>query len=438
MQFDKEICICKRIISSPNVSDKQIIFVEKKLKKLLEGKENYKIYVLLGKLYLVKQNINLSRQYFLKALQLNNNAQSIYYGLFRINVIEENYKSAKENLEMFIFLNQSGYLNLDIYKLLLDKILEEDSKYNIDDVYFYEKLYGENLNMYLTGVKLILDEEYEKAILILKNLNNKVRENNLFINFDYVIKLINKLIQIKKQEKFCQENEKLKDYIWKQDIENIDKKVIEVLDMASTDKQIKTILHQIPVLVNNDLYEIALYINETIKNRDINLDYSRMTSFYDRLIKELMYIYNLDDESKSIFQILLRKGLDYCNNGEYKKALDYFLLGISKTNIPLFNYYVGKVYFIIGRYKDSKKALDLYNKVGAYKIYLCKHYLSIINLMYGKKGKALQLSNDAGYFAKLLNKSYVCNLEQSNEDEKLDRLFELIDIKEDDFIKRMK
>lgn len=169
MTINQEIYLCKKIINNYNISDGQFNFVEQKLKSLLEKEDNYKVYILLGKLYLTRENATLANIYFLKALHLNSEAQSIYYGLFKVSILKKDYKSAKENLEKFISLDKTNKqsnnkLNLDLYRLLIDTILKEQSEYNIDDVYFYEKLAGTNLIFYLNTVKYILDEQYVKAI----------------------------------------------------------------------------------------------------------------------------------------------------------------------------------------------------------------------------------------------------------------------------------
>lgn len=436
MISNKEICKYQTILYNPKISEEQLVYVERKLNEVLRKDENFKVHILLGKLYLIKNNSSLAKFHFLKAKQLKEQAQSVYHGLFKVNVIEKDYESAKTNLEKFILLDQSGKLNLELYRLLLDRFLGKETGYKIDDVYFYEKLNGQNLLLYLTAVKHILDNQYEEAIELFEKLDLIIKEERLFIDFQYVIKLVNELKIVNMTNALFDEKIiMLKDYIWNEDVEKVKETLNEIFELKLNTRQTKYILHMIPTLLNEDQYDNANSINEYVKKKDSNNEYSRRTAFYKRLIDELYEIYTLDVERKNNFQTLLRKGLDSLNEGNYEQALDYFKTGAYKTNIGIFNYYMGKVWYMLGRYREAKRNLDLYHQTGAYKIYNCKHYLSIITLKFGKKGKSAQLAEDAEYYASLLNKTYKSKLDQFNikDDKKLDRLFELIDISEEDF-----
>lgn len=445
MTINQEIYLCKKIINNYNISDGQFNFVEQKLKSLLEKEDNYKVYILLGKLYLTRENATLANIYFLKALHLNSEAQSIYYGLFKVSILKKDYKSAKENLEKFISLDKTNKqsnnkLNLDLYRLLIDTILKEQSEYNIDDVYFYEKLAGTNLIFYLNTVKYILDEQYVKAIEALTQLDLSVKETKLPIGFQYVIKLVTQLKKNKddeiKQTIFDEKYTLLKEQIQNVNVEEIQVLINELFQLDLNDHQMKILLHKIPQLLHNDLYDIACQINKHAQKIDKDDKYSRKTAFYQSLINELNEIYALTGETKENFQTFLRNGIEYLNTKNYQEAIDCFSLGVIATEIDLFHYYIGKAYFKLGKYKKAKKELIKYQEKGAYKKYLCKHYLSLINQYEGNKGKAIQLSEDAEYFANLLNKDFSNKYQNfsSTSDNKLIYLFHTIDLTEEDFM----
>lgn len=138
----------------------------------------------------------------------------VYYGLLRTNILVKDYKSAKENLNI-------------------------ESEYNIDDTFFYEKLKSDNLLLYLNGIKLILENNYSKAIQIFNKLELKVKEEKICISFKYIIELINNLT-IKKDltnEYFNEQIELLKDHTWNNDSEKIENIVNKLLDSKLNKEQ---------------------------------------------------------------------------------------------------------------------------------------------------------------------------------------------------------
>lgn len=427
---------CKYIIAKRELTEKEYEYCERVLNEMLKiyDKES-KVYELLGKLYLHKNYLSKAKESFLKAKELDENNYNIYYGLLRIDILKEDYISAKENLNKYLEMQNNKNLNLDLYKLLIDKCLQENNAYNIDDRFFYEKLNGDNLIIYLNAVKSILEKDYSKAKELFTKLEKNVIDQNILVTFKYIIKLIEKLI-IKKtyldNTIFEEKIELLKQYRWNNDSKNIELLINELLLYNLNEEQKLSLLHQIPKLLNIDEYNIATKLVNNIKNND---KLSRQVSFYERLICELKEIYDLDEENQIVFQKLLRKGLDYFNSGDYEKALDNFYAGTYKTNIKLFYYYCGKTNFTIGNYKQARRELNIYNDGGAYKINYCKNFLAIIDYKFGKKGKAIQLANDAEYFSELLNKQFECKLKQNDSEKKLEKLFKIINMNEEDFLK---
>ena len=427
---------CNNIINKREITEYEYNYCERVLNEELKlNQNNSKIYGLLGKLYLNKEQLTKSKYYFNKALTLKEN-KSIYYGLLRINILEEDYVDASDNLNKY--LEGQKNINLDLYKLLIDMNLGETNEYQIDDRFFYEKLSGDNLIIYLNAVKSILEKDYSKAKELFAKLEKNVIDENIYITFKFIIKLIENLI-IKKSYLdntiFEEKIELLKQYRWNNDSKNIELLMDELLSNNLNVEQKLSLLHQIPKLLNIDEYNISTKLVNNIKNNDKNDKLSRQISFYERLICEMKEIYDLDEENQIIFQKLLRKGLDYFNNGDYEKALDNFYAGTYKTNIKLFHYYCGKTNFTIGNYKQARRELNIYNNGGAYKINYCKNFLAIIDYKFGKKGKAIQLASDAEYFAELLNKQFECKLKQSDSEKKLEKLFKIIDMTEEDFLK---
>lgn len=428
---------CNNIINKREITEKEYEYCERVLNEMLkiDDKES-KVYGLLGKLYLNKEQLTKSKYYFNKALILKEN-KSIYYGLLRINILEENYIEVRENLNKYLELQKNDNLNLELYKLLIDMNLGEVNEYQIDDRFFYEKLSGDNLIIYLNAVKSILEKDYSKAKELFTKLEKNVIDQNILVTFKYIIKLIEKLI-IKKtyldNTIFEEKIELLKQYRWNNDSKNIELLINELLLYNLNEEQKLSLLHQIPKLLNIDEFNISIKINSKIKKEDKNNEFSRETSFYDRLIRELNEIYSLEDKEKEMFQRILRKAMDKLNAGEYEKALDLFEIGLYKTNINLFNYYCGKANFMLDKYKEARRYFNTYSDGGAYKIVYCKHYLSVIDYKFGKKGKAIKLAEDAEYFAGLLNQEYENKLSVDNEDKKLKKLFKLIDMTEEDFL----
>lgn len=204
-----------------------------------------------------------------------------------------------------------------------------------------------------------------------------------------------------------------------------------------TTKQIEIILHQIPDLLDINEYEAAIYINETVKKRDKNNIFTRMTNFYDKLIKELKEINELDNPQKEICLKCIEKGKSQYRNKQIGAALYTFEYGLEKTNIKLFHYYIGKALYEIAHYDRALPHLFFYAEEGAYKLFNCKHYLSkiLIKPFYNKTGKAIHFAKDAEYYSHLLNQSYKTKLTYafSPEDKNTDKLHKMIPITEEFF-----
>lgn len=127
---------CKDILNKRNITPEEFARCERILTEYLkiDNKDN-RIYGLLGKLYLYKENIEKAKHNINIALSLKETSFE-YYTLFRINILEENLQEAKINLNKYIELHNNKNLNLELYKLLIDKCLNEENDYKIDQFFF--------------------------------------------------------------------------------------------------------------------------------------------------------------------------------------------------------------------------------------------------------------------------------------------------------------
>lgn len=432
MNTSKQIFICKKIISKYNITDGEYNFVLNKLNSILNEENKEKIYMLLGKLHLKKENIKSAYYYLNEVKKINPTNNKVYYSLLKLNVLDKKYISAKVNLEKFLKY-ENNQVNMELYKLLLDKINKVNNNYNIDERYIYQILTNENLILYLNGVKEILDENYKKAIIIFEELNNKVKKEKIYIDFNYVILLLNELyLKQVNNEQFIQKKELLKDYIWDCNHFKINEIVEEILKLNLDDEQIDSLIHKIPKLCNINEYEISEMIINNIRKRSNN--HNKKIAFYNKLIWELKKIYLLADDYKINFQYYLRNGIDAYNIGRYNDAVNFFEKGKEKVNILLFDYYLGKTYYALKKYKLSYNYLSNYHQNGSYKIHLCKYYLACINIKKRNVNKAIKLDNEAKYFSNLLNIPYENRFSKKDVEDELSYLFEIIDICENDFI----
>lgn len=122
---------CKNIIARSDITNEQFNYCNRVLNDLLKiDVNNDSVYVLLGKLFLNRKYIEQSKKYFEKAKEINDNNITVYYGLLRVNILTEDYKNAKNNLNKYIELQKNNNLNLELYKILIDKLLGEDNSSN--------------------------------------------------------------------------------------------------------------------------------------------------------------------------------------------------------------------------------------------------------------------------------------------------------------------
>ena len=276
------------------------------------------------------------------------------------------------------------------------------------------------------------------------------------LNFSYVIELINDLALKKENDKHNKVNQEriaeLKNSIENQDFKRIDLLISELLKENLSNEQIDELLHLIPFLLDINQYKVASNINKEIIKRDKNNIFTRATNFYDKLIKELKEISELDNNKKELYLNCINLGKEQQRQNNFQDALGIFQYGLANTNIQLFAYYDIEEYTDQTARQLTEEAirekalnhLSIYDEIGAYKLFNCKHYMSKIliylphyktdktgkSMKYYKRGKAMQFATDAEYFSGLLNENYTTKLMYATapNDKDLTNLFKTIRI----------
>lgn len=78
--------------------------------------------------------------------------------------------------------------------------------------------------------------------------------------------------------------------------------------------------------------------------------------------------------------IYIEKAINCINNEDYKMALNILFAAKHNNQHSIFDYYIGKTYYLMGNYEYSKIYFDKYDKIGGILLLECKIYLLLIIL----------------------------------------------------------
>lgn len=347
----------KKILSYKNLTEKNY---EEAYKLLLSIKDSEPktYYNYLGKFLLNEEKIEEAKNAFLTELSINPQSASGHYNLYKIAVKEENYQSAYDNLK-FYKENMNKEVNLELplnmIKLYLDinyyrYFKEEDYQVKSSDTLVVTKIEDQKaLEIYN---KVIYDFNRKDFITLKEDLikfNEIINRKNIKIEVNTLIKIT----------------------------EDIIKKINYEKNKPSMLVDIKEILRNIDALYYKDL-TLAREKLEMLKESKESKEYSLEIKYLENKIKEKQLYNNLSDKRKEYYNFYVESGRKACREKNYQEALVCYEAGQYATKHPIFNYYIGKIYFYKNRYKEAEEKLLQYIEDGGSKLSKAYLYLSYI------------------------------------------------------------
>ena len=436
----EDIKYCKYIINKKEANNKELNNTELLLKKHIKLYNDSKAMILLGKLYLKEKKLLHSKVEFNQAKKINDKEPSIYYGLFKINILEKNYKSAKNNLNQYENLIEEKYpSNLSGYYLLLD-ILNDEKTENIK----LNKIINnqiikdsELLIHYNKFIKLSLNNNFNEALQEIKKCKKISEDKNICLEFHTYELLLNKIIE-KQSENF------------------IISKSLKKLSVAKKENNKNEYIKQINMLFNNNYASIDFYLKECNKLVDIDLYLAK--DFLKKIIEKntnnkslnkIEYIKNkiqnkeqynkYTEQDRELINYYINSAKEYIEQENYEYALYTYEAGLYITKNNIFNYYIGKTYYKLENYKISNKYLLKYNEKGTEKLEKSTLYICMINSIFNNKKNNKKILDNLKQLSYLEDFSFELDelYDDFNEDyDKSRKVLSKINLTEEDFMKQ--
>lgn len=135
-------------------------------------------------------------------------------------------------------------------------------------------------------------------------------------------------------------------------------------------------------------------------NQTIELDFNNASKLLEELIpiiegyeEEIKYLQNkinekklyqsLTEDKKIAYDKVMEKGRAYNHANDFYTANDYYICGLDITNHPIFDYYIGKMLYKIGKLDGAYYHLSKYREHGGEKLLKSLVYLNAINYKNG-------------------------------------------------------
>lgn len=154
--------------------------------------------IMLAKLYYQTGNYSASREQYELAKKVTPHCPTIYYGLYKNYVMEENWKEALKNLEEYMVREHYEEKNLstdgfDLPRSFLGLLNNEEFLflYVSNDFYLYQEIKDDKLKeMYREIVKGLADENFPKAIDAAKKCEEYARDVGIPLEFITLEKIL--------------------------------------------------------------------------------------------------------------------------------------------------------------------------------------------------------------------------------------------------------
>lgn len=330
------------------------------------NKDKYLTNVLYGKMYIKQEEYEKAKYYLYNALNIDNTKLSAHYALFRLFIYEKDFINAFNFLKSYEALakDKKGEVYLDAYNILLRSILDLNASKRFYDLNIIEKNHinlskidnEKILKRYKAFTHYLKQYKFEEALKELRICDELCKEENCFYSFKELLILTE---YIKKHALYCRDYT-LQHY-------NLDRMSYK----------------QLIGLMRLDIYNFdnLIIIRRMIKNNELFRAEEIIKSFdqLDVYNEELRYLKNCLKEKRKIEDddtiFFIKSGRKCYQKENYKDALSEYKKGLKKTNNAIFNYYIGKMYYKLGRKKDASRYLKIYAHFGADKLSKCYLYL---------------------------------------------------------------
>lgn len=342
-----------------------------KLIKDIPGEEKF-YYVSMGKV-LLKQNKYLdAKYYFLESLEYDDNFPITYYNLYKIDVCEKDFIEAY--IDLFKYKEKSSEnIDINLPLAMLEVCMDLNYDYNLflkndysientSKLYIYEFKNEEAKAVYSEVINSFNNRKFKVMQRNLKRLNYLVKKYNLAVDIDPLIKISNSI----NEKLYSLYFEKIEEELKK---EKLDSDFMEwflisveegVYKAKDTLNYIDKIAKKYPYLARK-----ALKLFNTTYSLD---DYLEERNYLEGKINEQIKYLELSCQQKESYHKAIMGGRKSLKTFNFHEAMDWYLMGKYHTNHPVFDYYIGKVFFKDGNYEEAYSMLKSYAASGGEKL----------------------------------------------------------------------
>lgn len=360
----------------------------------------------MGKLLIRRGDLAAARYYFLDQLSEDCTSHSAHYNLYRIAVDEGNFGEALMNLDMYKGLVDSKesnvelpYSMLKLYTDLVENGVEALKKnYAIGSTDYFATAAitdGEALDIYHRLIIAFNNRNMKAMKRYLNNLKFVVQQKNLDIDTSPLIDITKSL------------DSKLKGVCLRALKDDPDMEQISILNYSLASVCIynnyiysKKVLNMVDKVISRDPAVASLLLDKVVENyADVNGTSIEVNYLRNKINEEKHYLF-LSPPDKQVYDICIRKGREEYDKKEYDNALNYYQAAALITEHPIFDYYIGKILYKMGKMDKAYEYMQKYEKHGGKKELHSLLYLKVMDfrmkrimMAYSRDSKSNKLVN---------------------------------------------
>lgn len=405
----------KRLINAKNTLFKEDVLphqLEGALKSMLNVKdktpiEDIRADEIIAKIHYLLGEYELSNDYYRFMLSIKPNTPKYYLGIYKNYVALGDIDNILISLEDYKVSLSDSVKNFDTR--LIETLLTYAKTGKKADIwnsykYMYFDVDAYSKDDYFQLCMAVNREDFVSAMEYAKKLEEYVRSNDKHVEFFTLINLLKMCESIRRK--------KIKDNIdalyrdLKVAVDNKDTisiyKLLSDLKLFSV-KNSKLIVQSIYILIeNNFLVESTRFIEEFRFNKG----FKEQIKVLRKRINEELFLLNLSDEEFEVYEDAIELGRYYYRTGDLVQAMDAYTWGLYVTEAPIFNYYIGKIFYKQNRLKEAREYLLKYVEVGGSKLDKAYLYLSKVYEKYGNKKMSVHYSRYVDYCNDVMNKTF--------------------------------
>ena len=381
-----------KFLKYKNIYPKQYDKVYNLLEKYKSLSDKWEFYYNVKGQYLYREGkYEEAKENFLKQLDVEPNAFSPHFHLYKINILQGNYEDALVNLNSYRnnyprrcdvnlpYNMLCSYIDLDNS---IDLYLNVDYSLEGSNYFGREKIKDSNvLELYREIIQNFNSGDYINMKYNLNQLDKYVETNSVTIDVFPLKKLLSNLT-IKIKDTYKNEiDRKFADDRDAFEIGTLLNSSIETNGLTT-----KVILNYIDKLIIKD-EQVAIAVLNNLSNRVDFSNYSTEVNWLKNKIVERKKYNDLDDIYKEFYNLCIRKGIECIDTEKYEEALKYFEMGKAKTQHPIFDYYIGRTYFKLKDFNNAFDSLSIYEKNGGEKFVRATILLKVIGNVDNKENK---------------------------------------------------